>query len=185
MTAIAKRRAALLAVAGLLAAAGSCANTGAGDRSADGPRPGAPARAKTVLPTRTAEPSQHEAARRPVRLTAAPGLDLSTARQADAVRAAQDFAVSLTRWLYGDRKRLDVEPVTAAVRHELGSSPPYIPADQRGTGQGRVQLLELAQQTEPSGVVTVTINDLRASYRIPAALELRGGRWQIVHLNTH
>jgi hypothetical protein len=48
-----------------------------------------------------------------------------------------------------------------------------------------VQLLELALQTERSGVVTVTINDLRTSYRVPAALELRGGRWQIVHLNTH
>jgi hypothetical protein len=71
------------------------------------------------------------------------------------------------------------------VRRELASSPPYIRPDQRGTGEGRVQLVELAVQTERSGIVTVTINDLRTSYRIPAGLELRGGRWQIVHLNTH
>ena len=101
------------------------------------------------------------------------------------MRAAQEFAVSLTRWLYGDRKRLEVEPLAPAAGRELAGSPPYIPPDQRGTGEGRVQLLELALQTERSGIVTVTINDLRTSYRIPAALELRGGRWQIVHLNNH
>jgi hypothetical protein len=185
MTAIANRRTALLAVAGLLAAAGGCANTGAGDRSADGPPPGGPARANTVGPTSTAEPSQREAARRLVRLTTAPGMNLSSARQADAIRGAEGFGVSLTRWLYGDRKRLDVEPVTVAARSELASAPPYIPLDQRGTGEGRVQLLELALQTGRSGIVTVTIKDVRTTYRISAALELRGGRWQIVHVNTH
>ena len=71
------------------------------------------------------------------------------------------------------------------MRRELATAPPYIPPDQRGTGEGRVQLLELALQTGRSGIVTVTINDPRTSYPIPAALELRAGRWQIVHLNTH
>jgi hypothetical protein len=101
------------------------------------------------------------------------------------MRAAHDFAVSLARWLYGDRNRLGVEPLVPAAGRELAASPPYIPPDQRGTGEGQVQLLEVALQTERSGIVTVTINDRRTSYRIPAALEQRGGRWQIVHLNTH
>jgi hypothetical protein len=185
MTGISMKRPALLAVAGALAASGGCADTGASDGSADRVGPTAPARTNNAQTTSATGRAQLRVGRPAVRLVTRAGLKLAPARQADAVRAAQDFAVSLTRWLYGDRKRLDVEPVTAAVRHELGSSPPYIPADQRGTGEGRVQLLELAQQTELSGVVTVTINDLRASYRIPAALELRGGRWQIVPLNTH
>jgi hypothetical protein len=185
MTGTSKKRTALLAVAGASAASGGCADTGASDGSADRVGPAAPARTNNAPTTSATGRAQLQVGRPPVRLATTPGLKLGPARQADAVRAAQDFAVSLTRWLYGDRKRLDVEPLAAAVRRELGSSPPYIPADQRGTGEGRVQLLELAQQTELSGVVTVTINDLRAGYRISAALELRGGHWQIVHLNTH
>jgi hypothetical protein len=185
MTAIAKKRTALLAVAGLLAASGGCAHTRAGDRSADRVGQAGPARTTTAPTTSTAEPSQHEAVRHRVRLAVTPGLDLSTARQGDAIRAAQEFGVSLTRWLYGERDHVDVAPLTPAARRELASAPPYIPPDQRGTGEGRVQLLELALQTERSGIVTVTINDLRTSYWIPAAIELRGRCWQIVHLNTH
>jgi hypothetical protein len=75
--------------------------------------------------------------------------------------------------------------MAAAAQRELADTPPYIPPDQQGTDEGRVQLVELALQTERSGIVAVTINDLRTSYRIPAAIELRNGRWQISHLNTH
>jgi hypothetical protein len=175
---------ALLAVAGLVAASGGCTDSGPDDTSADKLRAGAATRTGSA-PTRGAEEFRAQLERPPVRLVATPGLNLGQTRRAEAVRAAQHFAASLTRWLYGDRERLDVEPLTAATRRELASAPPCIPPDQRGTDEGRVQLLELALQTERSGVVAVTINDLRTSYRIPAALELRSGRWQIVHLNTH
>jgi hypothetical protein len=40
-------------------------------------------------------------------------------------------------------------------------------------------------QTRRSGVLVVTIRDSRTSYPIPARFELRAGRWQVVHLNTH
>jgi hypothetical protein len=185
LTGAANKRGALLVVAAALAASGGCADTGASDRSAERRGAAAPARTDSGQTTSGTGRAQLQVGRPPVRLATTPGQKLGPARQADAIRAAQDFAVSLTRWLYGERERLDVEPVTAAVRHELASSPPYIPPDQRGTGEGRVQLLELAQQSGRSGIVTVTINDLRTRYRIPAALELRGGRGQIVHLNTH
>jgi hypothetical protein len=185
MTATANKRLALLAVAALLAASGGCADAGSGDRSENNPRPAAPAGTNPAPTTSATEPAQLQPKRPPVRLAATPGLQLGQTWRAEAERAVQRFAVSLTRWLYGERGRLEVEPVTAAVLHELAGSPPHIPSDQRGTGEGRVQLLELALQTKRSGIVTVTINDLRTSYRIPAALELRGGRWQIVHLNTH
>jgi hypothetical protein len=185
MTGTDNKRTALLAVAALMAASGGCADTGAGDPSAGSPGAGASERTHTGPITSATGRAQLRRERPPVRLAATAGLRLVPTRRAEAVHAAQGFAVSLTRWLYGDRERLDVEPLTAAVRRELASSPPYIPPNQRGTGEGRVQRLELAPQTERSGIVTVTVNDLRTSYRIPAALELRGGRWQIVHLNTH
>jgi hypothetical protein len=185
MTRTADKRTALLAVAALMAASGGCVDTGAGDPSADSPRTAALARTNTASTTSAAERAQLRREGPPVRLAATAGLRLVPTRRAEAIRAAQGFAVSLTRWLYGERERLEVEPLTVAARRELASSPPYIPPDQRGTGQGRVQRLELALQTESGAIVTVTVNDLRASYRIPAALELRGGRWQIVHLNTH
>jgi hypothetical protein len=179
------KRAVLLAVSWLLAASSGCADTGARDRYADRPRAAASERTDSAQTTTATELPEPQVERPRVRLATTPGLKLGPARRADAIRAAQDFAVGVTRWLYGEREPLDVEPLTPAARHELASAPPYIPPNQRGTGEGRVQLLELALQTERSGVVTVTINDLRTSYRVPAALELRGGRWQIVHLNTH
>jgi hypothetical protein len=185
LTGAANKRGALLGVAAALAASGGCADTGTSDRSADRPGTAAPERTDTARTTGATGPTQPPLERPSLRLAATAGLKVGQTAQAEAVRAAQSFAVSLIRWLYGERERVDVEPATAAVRHELAGSPPYIPLDQRGTGEGRVQLLELALQTERSGVVTVTINDLRTRYRIPAAIELRGGRWQIVHLNTH
>jgi hypothetical protein len=182
LTGTAKRRTALLAVAAALAASDGCVDTGAGDPSPDRHGAVAPARTDTAPRTGATEAPQHN--RPPVRFAATPELNLGRAHQADAISAAQSFAVSLTRWLYGERKRLNVGPLTAAVRRELARSLPYIPPDQRGTGEGRVRRLGLALQTERSGIVTVTINDLRTSYRVPSGLELRGGRWQIVHLNT-
>jgi hypothetical protein len=175
----------LLAIAGLVAASGGCADSGAGNPSAEKPGTSTPAQTNPSPTTSAAEEPQVQYERPPVRLVASPGLNLGRTQRAKAARAAEDFAVSLTRWLYGDRERLDVEPVAAAVRRELADTPPYIPPDQRGTDEGRVQLVELALQTERSGIVAVTINDLRTSYRIPAAIELRNGRWQIVQLNTH
>ena len=185
MTGAANRRDARLVVAVALAASVGCADTGTSDRSADRPGTAAPERTDTARTIGATGPTQPPLERPPVRPATLAGVQPGQTAQAEAVRAAQSFAVSLIRWLYGERERVDVEPATAAVRHELAGSPPYIPPDQRGTGEGRVQLLELALQTERSGVVTVTINDLRTSYRVPAALELRGGRWQIVSLNTH
>ena len=185
MTRSANKRTAVLAVTGLLAASNGCADTAPDDSSVDNPREAAPARTTTVPKSRATQPARLLREGVPVRLAATSGLKLGRTRLAEAVRAGQEFAVSLARWLYGARERLYVEPVTSAVWRELAGSPPYIPPDQRGTGEGRVQRLELALQTGRSGIVTVTINDLRTSYRIAAALELRGARWQIVHLNTH
>jgi hypothetical protein len=175
----------LLAIAGLVSASGGCADSGAGNPSAEKPGTSTPAQTNPSPTTSAAEEPQVQYERPSVRLVASPGLNLGRTQRAKAARAAEELAVSLTRWLYGDRKRLEVEPLAPAAGRELAASPPYIPLDQRGTGEGRVQLLELALQTERSGIVTVTINDLRTSYRIPATLEQRGGRWQIVQLNSH
>jgi hypothetical protein len=185
MTGTVNKRAALVAVTGGLVAGSGCADTGARDRSEDHPGAAVPERTDSGQTTTATELSEPQLERPRPRLATRPGLKLGSARRADCIRAAQDFAVGVTRWLYGERERLDVGPLTPAARRELASAPPYIPPDQRGTGEGRVHLLELALQTERSGVVTVTINDVRTSYRVPAALELRDGRWQIVHLNTH
>jgi hypothetical protein len=180
-----KRTGLLLTVAALVAAGSGCTDSGGGERSADTPGAPAPTQTNTTPTTSAVDGAQLRLEGPPIRLSATPGLKLGRSRRAEALRTAQEFAVSLTRWLYGDRKRLEVEPLAPAAGRELAASPPYIPPDQRGTGEGRVQLLELALQTERSGIVTVTINDPRTSYRIPAALEQRGGSWQIVHLNTH
>jgi hypothetical protein len=185
MTGTVNKQVVLVALTGLLASSSGCADTGARDRSADRPGAAAPERTDSARTTTATELSQSQLERPPARLATTPGLKLGPARRAAAIRAAQDFAVGVTRWLYGERERLDVHPLAPAVRRELASSPAYIPPDQRGTREGRVQLLELALQTERSGVVTVTISDLRTSYRVPAAIELRSGRWQIVSLNTH
>jgi hypothetical protein len=121
----------------------------------------------------------------PVRLEQAPGVQLGSAQQVALGRAARRFATSLTRWLYGPRRSLDVEPVAVRVRRELAHAPPYIPSDQRGTHDGQAHHVDVALQTATSGVLTVTVADSRTSYRIPASFERRNGRWQIVHLHTH
>ena len=121
----------------------------------------------------------------PVRLEHAPGVQLSSAQQVGVSRAARRFATSLTRWLYGPRRSLDVEPVAVRVRRELAHAPPYIPSDQRGTNYGLAHHVGFALQTPTSGVLTVTVADSRTSYRIPASFERRTGRWLIVHLHTH
>jgi hypothetical protein len=121
----------------------------------------------------------------PVRLEHAPGVQLSSAQQVALGRAARRFATSLTRWLYGPRLSLDVEPVAVRVRRELAHAPPYIPSDQRGTHDGHAHHVDVALQTPTSGVLTVTVADSRTSYRIPASFERRNGRWRIVHLHTH
>jgi hypothetical protein len=121
----------------------------------------------------------------PVRLEHAPGVQLSSAQQVGLSRAARRFATSLTRWLYGPRRSLDVEPVAVRVRRELAHAPPYIPSDQRGTNDALAHHVDVALQTPTSGVLTVTVADSRTSYRIPASFERRNGRWQIVHLHTH
>jgi hypothetical protein len=123
--------------------------------------------------------------RRPVRVEQAPGVGISSAQQLALNRAARRFATSLTRWLYGPRLSLDVEPVALRVRRELAHTAPYIPSDQRGTHDGQPYQVDVSLQTPTSGVLTVTVADSRTSYRIPASFERRDGRWQIVHLHTH
>jgi hypothetical protein len=182
---VSKKLTALLVIVPLVAASSGCGDAEPRGGPSKGRDPVPPSWTDATRTSEAAERPRPEGERPTVRLAATPGLRLSQARLAAAVLAAQDFAVSLTRWLYGERKSIDVGPLSPAVRRELASSPPYVPPDERGTGAGHVQQLELALQTERSGIVTVTINDLRTSYRIPAGLELRDRRWQIVHLSTH
>jgi hypothetical protein len=120
-----------------------------------------------------------------MRLEQAPGVELSSAQQLALSGAARRFATRLTRWLYGPRLSLDVEPVALRMRRELAHTAPYIPSDQRGTHDGQPYQVDVSLQTPTSGVLTVTVADSRTSYRIPASFERRDGRWQIVHLHTH
>ena len=129
-----------------------------------------------------------EGARRagpPVRMELGAGARLDRDAQAELADAARRFAVNLMSWLYGDRRRLDVEPIAAELRRELAAAPPYIPPDQRGSGEGQAVAVQVSVQTFRSGVLVVTVRDSRTSYPIPAGFELRAGRWQVVHLNTH
>jgi len=122
----------------------------------------------------------------PIRFAATPGLQVAKGQRVQLEQAVRRFGLSLTRWLYAPRReRVRVEAIGPAVRRELASSSPYIPADQRGSQEGRVQGLEVALQSSASGVVTVVINDLRTSYRIPANFERRAGRWQVIELRNH
>lgn len=177
-------RIALLALLlALLGAGGGCADTGGEGVGSEAQTSSAGTTGPVDAPPR---PTLGEAPteRPPVRLQVAPGVRLTGTARAQLEAAARRFGLSLTRWLYGERKGLDVGPLASSAGRELAASPPYIPGDQRGTDQGRVQRLEVGLQTTRSGIVTVTINDLRTSYRIPAGFELRGGRWQIVHFNS-
>ena len=120
-----------------------------------------------------------------VRLVATPGLRVARDERAALEAAARRFGLTLTRWLYGPRRRLDVAPLAPEVRQHLASDPPYIPDDQRASGEGHMQGIEVALQTTTSGVVTVVVTDLRTSYRVPANFERRDGSWQIVELRSH
>jgi hypothetical protein len=149
-------------------------------------QPGQPdAQAPQASPQGQSAPAGTDGAPGQVRLEQAPGVQLSPAQQVGLSRAARRFATSLTRWLYGPRLSLDVEPVAVRLRRELAHAPPYIPSDQRGTHDGLAYHVDVALQTPTSGVLTVTVADSRTSYRIPASFERRSGRWQIVHLHTH
>ena len=120
-----------------------------------------------------------------VRMELAAGVGLDRSSQAELAAATRRFSTTLAGWLYGDRHEIDVEPVTARVRRELATAPPYIPRDQIGSADGQAVHVEVSVQTRRSGVLAVTIRDSRTGYPIPASLELRAGRWQVVHLNTH
>jgi hypothetical protein len=134
-------------------------------------------------------PASREASARagavPLRLEAGPGLRLDAPARAALERGARRFAATLTAWLYGDRRRVDVEPLRPTTRGELAAHAPFIPADQRGTGAGQVAGIEIALQTPTTGIVAVMISDGRTSYRLAATFERHGTGWRIVHLNTH
>ena len=120
----------------------------------------------------------------PVAVEIAPGVQVATPVRTAAVGATERFAVTLTRWLYGDRRRLEVEPITAQLAREIDRDPPAsIPDDQRNTDQGRIRDISLAIQTPRSGVIAVTVNDLRTDIYSFAQIELRDGRWVIVRFN--
>jgi hypothetical protein len=120
-----------------------------------------------------------------LRTELAAGAELDRSTQAELAAAARRFATTLAGWLYGDRREIDVESVTPQLRAELATAPPYIPADQIAAADGRAMHVQVSVQTQRSGVLVVTIWDSRTSYPIPARFELRAGRWQVVHLNTH
>ena len=128
------------------------------------------------------EREQHEP---PVQLQLTAGLRLKPSTRADLASAARRFATSLAGWLYGDRRGTDVEATVPRLRRELASSPPYVPRDQIGSGEGKVVRVQVFAQTARSGVLVVTIRDSRTSYAISARFELRADGWQVVHLNTH
>lgn len=120
----------------------------------------------------------------PVAVEIASGVQVATPVRTAAVKASERFAVTLTRWLYGDRRRLEVEPITGQLAREIDRDPPaFIPDDQRNTDQGRIRDISLAIQTPRSGVVAVTVNDLRTDIYLFAQIELRDGRWVIVRFN--
>jgi hypothetical protein len=156
------------------------------DREAD--RTESPDRAPTAGRQRSTPPGVHldGAATAPrVRAQFAAGTPLDHAAQAELAATARRFATTLAGWLYGHRRETDVECVTSQLRQELAIAPPYIPEDQIGSADGRATQIRVSVQTPRSGVLVVTIRDSRTSYRIPASFELRAGRWQVVHLNTH
>lgn len=121
----------------------------------------------------------------PVRMELAGSARLDRSAQTGLASSVRRFATTLVAWLYGDRREVDVEPVTARLTRELATAPPYIPPDQIGSVDGRALAVQVYVQTSRSGVLVVTVRDSRASYPIPASFELRASRWQVVHLNTH
>jgi hypothetical protein len=153
---------------------------------------GAP-EAGTSKPALTSEPEQgakrdfqgERAADPPVRIELAANARLDRSTQKELVSSARRFATTLVSWLYGDRHEIEVEPVTAPLSRELATTPPYIPPEQLGSGDGQAVTVQVSVQTSRSGVLVVTVRDSRTSYAIPASFELRAGHWQVVHLNTH
>ena len=131
---------------------------------------------------RAPEREHHEP---PVQMQLTAGLRLEPSTRAELASAARRFATSLAGWLYGERHKINVEPTAPGLRRELTSSPPYIPREQIGTGEGRAVRVQVFSQTARSGVLVVTIRDSRTSYAIPAGFELRPGGWQVVHFNAH
>jgi hypothetical protein len=113
------------------------------------------------------------------------GARLERSDQARLAAASRRFAVTLVRWLYGDRREVDVEPIAAEARRQLANAPPYVPRDQIGSQDGRAVEVRVLVQTLRSGLLVVGIRDSRTTYAIPASFERRAGHWQIVHLNTH
>lgn len=162
--------AAALALAGL--GLGACAKheQGRDGRSAEPAVPAEPGRAQQGLP---------------LRMELAADVRLSPSAQAELAVAVWRFATTLATWLYGDRREIAVEPIGSQLRRELADSPPYVPPDQIGSGDGQALRVQVFAQTSRSGVLVVTIRDSRTGYPIPASFERHAGRWQIVHLNTH
>lgn len=115
----------------------------------------------------------------------APAVAPDSGRRAEVEEMATRFGRGLVGWLYGNRNLVSVPKTTTALRRELAESPPFIPHDQLGTGEGRPVSIEIALQTNRSGVVTVVVADGRTSYRLPASFERRRGRWSVTHLNDH
>lgn len=158
-----------LCLAAIVAFSAGCGPQGA-PRSPSAGRP----------PGRAATHEAHRGDRPRVTLQVTPGLRTSASAISGAIASARRFALSLTAWLYGDRRRLRIEPLTADAARAVRREPPAsIPLDQRGIGQGRAEIVELALQTATSGVVTVTVNDLRVDLRIPADIRYIGGQWLI------
>jgi hypothetical protein len=121
----------------------------------------------------------------PVRMEVAGGARLDRSKQAELADAARRFAVTLVSWLYGDRREIDVEPISRQLSRGLANAPPYIPQDQLDSEDGHAVAVQVSVQTSRSGALVVTVRDSRTSYPIPASFELRAGHWQVVHLNTH
>jgi hypothetical protein len=115
----------------------------------------------------------------------AAGARLDRSEQAELADAARRFAVTLIRWLYGDRREINVEPISRQQSRELANAPPYIRLDQLGSEDGQPVAVQVSVQTPRSGALVVTVRDSRTGYPIPAGFELRAGRWQVVRLNTH
>lgn len=110
---------------------------------------------------------------------------LDRSSEAELIAAARRFAISFVGWLYGRRREVDVAPITPELRTDLANAPPYVPAPQIGSGDGRAVRVQVFLQTARSGVLVVSIRDLRTRYPLPALFERRAGRWQVVRLNTH
>ncbi|MGI8944763.1 MAG: hypothetical protein ACR2GL_00805 [Thermoleophilaceae bacterium] len=120
-----------------------------------------------------------------MRIEVAGGLRLDRRARAGLAVAARRFATTLAGWLYGERRRVDVEPIVPGLRRELARTPPYVPEGQIGSREGEATRVAVFVQTPRSGVLVVAIGDARTTYQVPAGFERRSGRWQVVHLNTH